>query len=496
MLFSDYFRVDKDIIQNYGAVDISLYSDTPLFIDPILIYGNENSTIKLQYHEIVKYLVYLNERAKDPNITEQDKKYLFNFKEVKQNWLGLCRIGNNGNAIGAEFAEKLFRNISFVCDTNDVSDEIHIEKLFLIDEGIGKDRISDWAARMLLDFFVSYTEEFAKNYIDPTLCDVFAVDRCGFDYELNIFKTRKAYLPCIINSRGQKEFVLLTPSSILRKDEQEICLKNFESGFEVIFNTLSNEELRYQVNNLFKKSVSEYYSKKGDSMDTIYPAEIKEFKKKTYLKIIADYPVLYDYYVKHEEESIETTRVKASSELNLVLQTINENNIINSDLFGFDIETIEFKTAYEETLFRINYFKNQIECNGLWRNLYYDEKPVESEDYLQRLFSLSWCRTSYKFSPESNAGAGPVDFSISKGAFNSCIVEFKLASNPKLSHVYLQTNRYKISQQTEKSIIVIFYFNYKEREKALTVKNSADASKFDVVCIDCDKATKKSASNE
>lgn len=37
MKFSKYFKVNEEEINNYGAVDISLFSDTPLFIDPMLI---------------------------------------------------------------------------------------------------------------------------------------------------------------------------------------------------------------------------------------------------------------------------------------------------------------------------------------------------------------------------------------------------------------------------------------------------------------------------
>lgn len=34
--FSDFFNVDEDIIESYGAVNISLINDMPLFVDPFL----------------------------------------------------------------------------------------------------------------------------------------------------------------------------------------------------------------------------------------------------------------------------------------------------------------------------------------------------------------------------------------------------------------------------------------------------------------------------
>jgi hypothetical protein len=35
--FSDYFNVDEDTLEEYGAVNISLINDLPLFIDPFLL---------------------------------------------------------------------------------------------------------------------------------------------------------------------------------------------------------------------------------------------------------------------------------------------------------------------------------------------------------------------------------------------------------------------------------------------------------------------------
>ena len=38
-IFSEYFEVNIDDLQKYGAIDISLVADIPMFIDPILIFN-------------------------------------------------------------------------------------------------------------------------------------------------------------------------------------------------------------------------------------------------------------------------------------------------------------------------------------------------------------------------------------------------------------------------------------------------------------------------
>ena len=40
--FSDFFDIDDSIIEEYGAVNISLINDLPLFIDPFLLFNSED----------------------------------------------------------------------------------------------------------------------------------------------------------------------------------------------------------------------------------------------------------------------------------------------------------------------------------------------------------------------------------------------------------------------------------------------------------------------
>lgn len=41
--FSDFFNIDEDIIESYGAVNISLINDLPLFIDPFLLFNSDHN---------------------------------------------------------------------------------------------------------------------------------------------------------------------------------------------------------------------------------------------------------------------------------------------------------------------------------------------------------------------------------------------------------------------------------------------------------------------
>jgi len=61
--FSDCFNVDQDIIEEYGAVNISLINDLPLFIDPFLLFNSENPDYQAIHTEMIKYLQFLHAQA-------------------------------------------------------------------------------------------------------------------------------------------------------------------------------------------------------------------------------------------------------------------------------------------------------------------------------------------------------------------------------------------------------------------------------------------------
>ena len=61
--FSDFFDVDEDIIESYGAVNISLINDMPLFVDPFLLFNSEKPEYQQIHAEIIRYLLFLQQQT-------------------------------------------------------------------------------------------------------------------------------------------------------------------------------------------------------------------------------------------------------------------------------------------------------------------------------------------------------------------------------------------------------------------------------------------------
>src|SRR4051812_28845209 len=87
--FSDFFEVSPQEIENYGAFDVSLVNDLPLFIDPFLLFRSEKPEYQALHAAIIKYVSYLRDQSLkyQGNMDKARLEHLYFFKEVKQNWL-------------------------------------------------------------------------------------------------------------------------------------------------------------------------------------------------------------------------------------------------------------------------------------------------------------------------------------------------------------------------------------------------------------------------
>lgn len=57
--FSDFFEIPESAIEEYGAFNISLIADLPLFIDPFLLFNSEESEHQRLHADIIEYMRFL-----------------------------------------------------------------------------------------------------------------------------------------------------------------------------------------------------------------------------------------------------------------------------------------------------------------------------------------------------------------------------------------------------------------------------------------------------
>ena len=59
--FSDFFGVDPELLEEYGAFDISLVNDLPLFVDPFLLFNSEKPEYQALHAKIIGYMRFLKD---------------------------------------------------------------------------------------------------------------------------------------------------------------------------------------------------------------------------------------------------------------------------------------------------------------------------------------------------------------------------------------------------------------------------------------------------
>ncbi len=480
--FSDFFNVDGSIIDEYGAINISLINDMPLFVDPFLLFNSEKEEYKCIHNEIIEYLVFLQNVAKSgEKLSTGMRNAWFNFSEVKQNWLGFSLSGNAGNGMGKEFAENLYKGLSTIYkdfSEEKISRSRHLEKLCLISPRVGKDKISDFTTCFIKRYLLEYTENFAKKYLDESVCAEFNVNRAYFNWDTKTWATKKYYLPTY-----NHDYVLLTPKDLLTCDETFINRSDMLDSLDELADTIDDDALRFQLNQYFKEAIEKKLKKR----------EIEAYAE----SLIKTYPVLIDYYIKykedHEEQATYISEEKVKETSDLFVRNASEliSMLSHGDFYS------KRPDVYIEALERVKYMKHVIEDQDGYKLFYIDGKPVQREADVQVIYRLTWYGSIIDLNRETNNGRGPVDYKASYGKNNSSLIEFKLAKNSKLKqNLKNQVEIYKKASDTDRAIKVIMFFSEQEERKVIEILKELGLDRSDdIILIDARADNKASASN-
>jgi len=153
--FSDIFDVNPDFIEEYGAFNISLITDLPLFVDPFLLFNSK----KEEYQD----------RSLERIVDNGLLKNWFFFPGIKKTWLGYSKVGNSGRGPGIEFARALTDNLNGIFsdfDKQTISQSPHLEKLCLIKDNIGRDNISDFVTNLIKNIYLNTRKYLPKNILN------------------------------------------------------------------------------------------------------------------------------------------------------------------------------------------------------------------------------------------------------------------------------------------------------------------------------------------
>jgi hypothetical protein len=475
--FSDIFDVDPGDLREFGAFNISLINDLPLFIDPFLLFTSKKQEYLALHEEIIRYVRFLREMSEEGTIGEGLLRSWFLFSEVKQTWLGYSQIGNEGSGLGLEFAYALHRNLHTIF-SNFGSEQItrgsHLEKLCLIKDGVGRDNISDFTTNLIKDFLLRYTQAFSLKHLHRSHLKSVPIPRVRFNYSTRTWEQASYELPWY-----QNDYVILTPKDILTKDETWINKADLMHEFQDITISIPNAELRGQLNQYLLRMLPKNPTQKE--------------MRGGILQTIEQFPQLIDFYIRYKEdhgaEAISISEQRVREIETLFIEQLRE--------FAASLlkETNFYRTGwgtYKEAKARVLFLKDVIENKGGHKLFYVGNAPLRRESDLHILFRLTWFATPSDVTREANNGRGPVDFKISRGSFDKSLVEFKLASNTHLRrNLEKQVPIYEKAADAKQSIRAIIYFTDEELEKVLEMfRDLKLEGNPDIVLIDARSTNK------
>lgn len=483
--FSDYFGVRPELIEEYGAFDVSLINDLPLFVDPFLLFNSENATYKALHSQIIRYMQFLKDVSLSGEIRRPLMKEWFTFPEVKQNWFGLSQVGNEGRGLGLDFAKALRRNLSNVFrdfGEETVTRSSHLEKLCLIRDGVGRDNISDFTTNLIKKFLAEYTQEFATRYLDESQRKKVTLRKVEFNYDTRSWVSATFELPYI-----HGDFVLLTPKDILTKDEAWINRPELLDCFPDIANALPDDTLRAQVNDYLMRVIPT-----GENVER---KEVRE----AIGRAVEHFPQVLDYYIRDKEDAGEQAVSYAEARVQEVesvfVDQVRELVAQYLDPGGFYRLS---DNTHAEALERVMFLKDVIENKGGHKLFYVNGAPLQREADLHILYRLTWYATTSDITREANDGRGPADFKASRGAKDKTIVEFKLARNTQLErNLQKQCEIYeKASDTTHPSIKAILYFDDSQYEKIKRILEKLGLERDkNIILIDACEYNKPSGSH-
>lgn len=287
--FADAFEIDEGLLDDYGAFNVSLVADLPLFVDPFLLFNSKKPKYQELHRDIIRYVTFLRDKSLSGQMNDALLRGWYCFPEVRQNWFGFSALGNSGRGLGMDFARALnssFRGVLRNFGQESLTQSSHLEKVCLIKSGVGRDNVSDFTANLIKGFLCHYTQEFSVRNIPADQLRRVNVPGAYFDYDTETWASAEYTLPWW---RG--DFVILTPIDMLTRDENWINQRELVYDFRRIPAAVPDQQLRWQISSYFERALPVYEDREPSQKERAEAA----------LQTIQQYPEIVDYYIRLKE---------------------------------------------------------------------------------------------------------------------------------------------------------------------------------------------------
>jgi hypothetical protein len=448
MLFSDAFGISRTTDDDW--FDPLLNLDTKLFIDPFLLYDDEQGEFVGSHADVIQFFNYVlkliaQSDGRTSSAAWVQARGLLRLPEVEELCLGYTALGTRGAGSGEKLARQLASALLTAVRAGIVEIR-HFEEVQIFEEGIGADRISDATATLIRNRLARYTALVCERHSVPLY--PFRTDRGIFDPAQGRWLNREFPLP---RNPITGKPVMLVPRRYLRR----LPTLNPDDFWDYCYDN-HNQILRQRYGDDIKRHVD----------------------KATIVGLARERPDLRSAFV-HLKEIQGSDAYDIERDPNGLYQPAAEASrwarthpkLVRP---ASDAEMASAVLAFIEE------FRNYVENERGWKLLWNDNGTPKAEDSFQALFMqtvAAHCRANdIDVSPEANIGRGPVDFKMSLGHSARVLVEAKLARNTKFWHgLHRQLPKYLEAERVSQGIFVICVYTDADLAKIRDINRRVDA---------------------
>lgn len=436
LTFADHFGVDEKWLQKLGVFNPTLDVDSPLFVDPFLLPHSKHKEFsecafdayEAHFSEILNLLLLSEEIGDKAWVAALGK---FKFSEAKGmggTCLGYSKSSTDrGKAFGKIKSRKSLTWAQGVVKLG-VKDPEMFSSLPLFEDGIGPDLISDMITNITLPCILKF-----NTRVLGLLKTEF-----GVIVPTREFKLRKLQAILPENPHAPDSPIILLADDVLK----HLPLMDDPMGLRGIAE--HNADLRDRVNSHIGEVFKIRYKKDKERISAQAMATSQAFQAfLDLLKLSENRP--YNLY--QDPQGL------------IVWSTLAADYAAANHLKIFDdpkMSRIDRIDAVCTAI--IKQFTHAVETQRMWRVFYVDQTP-RPERFAQLLFlaiATAYCvANDLDISPESDAGAGPVDFKFSSGS-DKVVVEIKLSTNSSVVKGYdKQLKAYMAAEDTSRGHYVL-----------------------------------------
>lgn len=426
LLFSTYFGIDPDILNDAGLIDPFVNVDTPLFIDPVLLEKSGHPVIAKDAftafrEHFGKYIRLLKISQKPGDAPWRAAEAFLNLHEPPENGLGFGSSGRSGSSRPDQIRDTIMMTTKEIITLGSEDPEM-ISLMGFFEENVGPDTISDFTTRVIIEQLARLTHEFCQA--------------TGIEVKKNNLVSD--YLLPAIQYNGKERFMVLVPRDIVR----DLPIANSWGDIEAAL--AETARTRSHVNSFLGGIAEETVAERKEATRRYVLDSPETFAE--FLDAVKAYAANYD----PNDDALAYYKMKS--------------------IFAHGFEEIKAVSPYDfsnpDAVFRLVHdtlelFRHHVENGNLWEELWVGDKPKRERAAQLIYFAIAdaYCKANnVDISPEAHMGGGPIDFKFSQGYDARVLVEMK-RSGGTVKHGYeKQLEFYKAASKTDLAIFVVMDF--------------------------------------